>query len=118
MLCLVVDVPLLRGTRPRRLAAITYQSPTLLTAVIEAGPRYIAPARIAQKTCLPLLRFLSCSLVPELFTSNGCCTVACLRSCYLVMDLHAPVLCAQDKYMSALTWQLQLTHSLRMKCVS
>jgi hypothetical protein len=28
------------------------------------------------------------SVSTELFPSNGCCTVACLDSCYLAMDLH------------------------------
>jgi hypothetical protein len=28
----------------------------------------------------------------ELFPSNGCCTVACLHSCYLATGLHVPVL--------------------------
>jgi hypothetical protein len=28
----------------------------------------------------------------ELFRSNGCCTAACLHSCYLAMDLHVTVL--------------------------
>jgi hypothetical protein len=28
----------------------------------------------------------------ELFPSNGCCTVACLHSCYLAVGLHATIL--------------------------
>jgi hypothetical protein len=30
-------------------------------------------------------------MFPELFSSNGCCTVACLHSCYLSMDLDATI---------------------------
>jgi hypothetical protein len=32
------------------------------------------------------------SLTTELFSSNGCCTVACLHSFYLAMGLHVTVL--------------------------
>jgi hypothetical protein len=31
------------------------------------------------------------SMSTELFPSNGCCTVACLHSCYLSMGLHVTV---------------------------
>jgi hypothetical protein len=41
---------------------------------------------------------IACSLVAqgnnlftELFTSNGCCTVACLHSCYLAVGLHVAI---------------------------
>jgi hypothetical protein len=59
------------------------------------GPRHIASARTTQKTPLPLLRLLSLQgkhRVPEPFHGNGCCTVACLHSCYLAMGSHATIL--------------------------
>jgi hypothetical protein len=28
----------------------------------------------------------------ELFPGNGCCTVTCVYSCYLAMDLHVKIL--------------------------
>jgi hypothetical protein len=51
-------------THPRRLAAISHQPPTLLTAVsgllvMAACPPYIGSAWTAQKTPLPLLRVLA-----------------------------------------------------------
>jgi hypothetical protein len=78
---LPVDISLLLGSRPRRLAAISHQ-PNLLTAIsrlktlflMANGPRYIALAGTTQRTPPPtgltLLRPLS---------SNGCC----LQSHYL-----------------------------------
>jgi hypothetical protein len=61
--------------------------------VMADGPRRIS-ARTTQKTPLPLLRVLSLqgNVPPELFLSNGCCTVSCLHGCYLAMGLHATIL--------------------------
>jgi hypothetical protein len=47
-----MDIPLLPGSRPRRLATISHQLPTLLKPsqdylVISVGPRYVAQARTA-----------------------------------------------------------------------
>jgi hypothetical protein len=58
------------------------------------SPRYIASARIAQKTSLPLLCVLSLTgknVSTELFPSNGCCTVACLCSCYLAVGRYVTI---------------------------
>jgi hypothetical protein len=50
-----VDIPLLLGSRPRRLAAISHQPPTFLTATLRlnhnwaTSAHYIAPARTAKK---------------------------------------------------------------------
>jgi hypothetical protein len=58
------------------------------------NPCYIAPAWTAQKTSLPLLHVL---LLPEKCVHRtvplqGCCTVACLHSCYLAVGLHIAIL--------------------------
>jgi hypothetical protein len=56
-------------------------------------PRYIVPARTAQKTSLPLLRVLSLpeKRVHRVFSSNGCCTVACLHNCYLAICTNVTI---------------------------
>jgi hypothetical protein len=59
------------------------------------SPRYVAPARTAHKTSLPLFVFCrsrETNVSTELFPSNDCCTVACLHSCYLALGLHVTVL--------------------------
>jgi hypothetical protein len=51
------------------------------------------------KTFLPLLRVFSLPgkfVSTELFPSNGCCTVACLHSCYLTTGLHITELSVQN----------------------
>jgi hypothetical protein len=68
------------------------------------SPRYIAPARTAQKKSLPLLPVFSLpgsSVFTEIFLSNGCCTVACSHSCYLTMGLHVTILWRIDPLLSA-----------------
>jgi hypothetical protein len=50
-------------------------------------PRYIAPARTAQRIPLRLLRFRG-NVSTELFLSNGSFNVACLHSCYLAKGLN------------------------------
>jgi hypothetical protein len=74
-----------------RLAAISHQTPTLLTAVkhsilIAAGPCYTATARTVQKTPLPTPlyscmrvcrgHYLASALFAEPLLSNGCCIAA------------------------------------------
>jgi hypothetical protein len=60
------------------------------------SPRYIFLARTVQKASPSLLHVLSLprKRVPytELFTSNGCCTVGCLHSCYLSIGLYVTIL--------------------------
>jgi hypothetical protein len=44
-----------------------------------------------KKSCPPLLRVLALpvrQVSTDMFPSNGCCTVACLHSCYIAMSLH------------------------------
>jgi hypothetical protein len=36
--------------------------------------------------------FVGNTVSTELFSSNGCCTVTCLNSCYLTMGLYATIL--------------------------
>jgi hypothetical protein len=45
------------------------------------------------KCLLLYFEFCRCwgNVSSELFPSNGCCTVACLHSCYLAMGLHATI---------------------------
>jgi hypothetical protein len=70
-----VDTPLLPGSPPRRLAVISHQPPTRITAVsrlliLPTRPRYIVLVRTAQTTLLltvtPLLR------VTQPLPSNSC----------------------------------------------
>jgi hypothetical protein len=52
-------------------------------------PRFIASPRTARKTSLPLLRVLTLPgkhVSTDLFPSNGCCTVACLKFKELILD--------------------------------
>jgi hypothetical protein len=59
------------------------------------SPRYIAPARTAQKTLVHYCvfsRWRGKKVSTELFPSNSCCTVACLHSRYLAVDLHVTIL--------------------------
>jgi hypothetical protein len=53
---------MLPGSRPRRLATISHQPPTLLTAELTLNAQstpYVAPARTAYKTPLPTVLFFS-----------------------------------------------------------
>jgi hypothetical protein len=55
----LVDVHLLQGSRPRKLAAMSHQPSTILTAVPRlSDPRYAASARTAQWTLLPIALLL------------------------------------------------------------
>jgi hypothetical protein len=60
------------------------------------SPRYtnIAPAWTAQKSLFHYCVFSRCrekNVSIGLFPSNGCCTVACLHSCYLAMGPHVTI---------------------------
>jgi hypothetical protein len=45
-------------------------------------------------------RFRGNNVSTELFPSNGCCTVACLHSCYLAMGLHVTIFTAKFIFIS------------------
>jgi hypothetical protein len=106
LLCSQVDIPLLPDSCPRRLAAISLEPPTLLTAVsrlktlMTAGQCYIASALTTQRTSLitvlilllhvaiartalttqlPTALILLCACPSRLLSSNG----RCLQSHYL-----------------------------------
>jgi hypothetical protein len=85
-----VEVPLFPGSRPRRLAAISHQPPTLLTAVSGFSRNGSRPSLYSLGTDRTgnVSSIIACSLVPRETCLQSCCTVTCLHSRYLAVGPH------------------------------
>jgi hypothetical protein len=108
---------LLPGSRPRRLAAISHHSPTLLTAVsrLSRNGSWSTLYSPSTDSKTSVSSIIACSLVAggenmstELFSGNGCCTVACLHSCYLGVGLYITVCFSGKPVIVALRGYLKL----------
>jgi hypothetical protein len=95
-----VDIPLLLGSCPHKLAAISHQPPTLLTAVsrLPRNGSWSSLYSLSMDGRENTASIIVCSLVAGgtsvstgLFPSNSCCTVPCLHSCYLAIGLHVTI---------------------------